>query len=577
LKIYSGEQYARLGAILINYSIKQQCRECALPLRQDTQLPGLNAYCLLYEPQDLVKGIWGLEMNYFPIKFSLYFPIYIKMAVVPHPAASDIGHNPGKDNRQMKKFCNGHPTRKAHWHCSKCDALLCPECVTARESERYGNKAVHHFCPKCNLPVDWVGLQNLIDPFWNRMPRIFAYPLSLQPLLFISVLAFVSLFLSESSLFTPLLRGAMWLMILKYSFESLKATASGNLKPPPVNVQTISDDILQVFKQFAIYVIIFIGFAYISAKAGLIVGFVFAIAVLFFVPSMIIVLVTTGSLINALNPVMFVGLTFRIGWAYLLMYFFLFLLGSAPAYLGQYVIRFLPAEFHPMLFGFAQSFYTIISYHLMGYVILQYHERIGYQVDYEDFADPTVEDFEPQKSDPDAVVLSKVEPLIKEGKLDEAIGLIKTMTEQQPIAGIKLSERYYNLLKLRKRRAELMAHGVTHLDILTAENIKSKAIAVFTECRIADPGFMPTAAALFKLAGWLNETGKIKAAVAVYNTLAKSYPDNPLVPKAYFRIAQIFHDRLMNKAQAKKALDLLLQKYPNHDIVPQAESFLARL
>jgi hypothetical protein len=49
------------------------------------------------------------------------------------------------------------------------------------------------------------------------------------------------------------------------------------------------------------------------------------------------------------------------------------------------------------------------------------------------------------------------------------------------------------------------------------------------------------------------------------------------VPKAYFRIAQIFHDRLMNKDQAIKALDLLLRKYPDHDIIPQAESFLARL
>ncbi len=477
----------------------------------------------------------------------------------------------------MKEFCNGHPTRKAHWHCSKCDALLCPECVSARENEQYGSKEIHHFCPKCNLPVDWVGLQNLIDPFWNRMPRIFAYPLSLQPLLFISILAFATLFLSGSGFISSILRGVIWLMILKYSFESLKATAGGNLKPPPVNVQTITEDIWQVFKQFAVYWLLFLGFAYISAKAGLILGFVFAIATLFFVPSMIILLVTTGSFFHAINPVVFVGLTFRIGWAYLLMYFFLFLLGSAPAYLAQYVIRFLPTETHPMLFGFAQSFYTIISYHLMGYVILQYHERIGYQVDYDDFSDPTMENFEPRKTDPDAVILSKAEPLIKEGKLDEAIEIIKSMTEQQPISGINLSERFYNLLKMRKRTAELLAHGTRHLDLLTSENQKSKAIAVFTECRTADSGFMPSASALFKLAGWLNDTGKTKASVAVYNTLAKSYPDNPLVPKAYFRIAQIFHDRLMNKDQAKKALALLLKKYPDHDIIPQAENFLARL
>jgi tetratricopeptide (TPR) repeat protein len=477
----------------------------------------------------------------------------------------------------MKKFCNGHPTRKAHWHCPKCNAMLCPECVTARESENFGKKDIHHFCPKCNLPVEWVGVQNLIDPFWNHMPRIFTYPFSLQPLVLISVLSVATLFLSGGDFISGILRGAIWLIVLKYSFESLKATASGNLKPPSVNGKTISEDIQQVFKQFAIYVLIFIGFSYISFKVGLVAGFTFAIVVLFFVPSMIILLVTTGSLFHAINPVVFVGLAFRIGWAYFLMYFFLFLLGSAPAYLAQFVIRFLPPELHLMLFGFAKSFYTIVSYHLMGYVILQYHEKIGYQVDYEDFSDPDAENFGPQKTDPDAVVLSKATPLIKEGKLDEAIALIKQMTHQQPISGIELSERYYNLLKMRKRTAELLEHGIPHLDLLTAQNQKNKAIAVYTECRTMAANFLPSANALFKLAGWLNESGKTKAAVAVYNTLAKSYPDNPLVPKAYFRIAQIFHDRLMNKEQAKKALDLLLRKYPNHDIVPQAESFLARI
>ncbi len=54
------------------------------------------------------------------------------------------------------------------------------------------------------------------------------------------------------------------------------------------------------------------------------------------------------------------------------MNFFLLLLGSAPAYLAQYLTKFLPPDLQLMLFGFAKSFYTIVSYHLMGYVILQY-------------------------------------------------------------------------------------------------------------------------------------------------------------------------------------------------------------
>jgi TolA-binding protein len=62
------------------------------------------------------------------------------------------------------------------------------------------------------------------------------------------------------------------------------------------------------------------------------------------------------------------------------------------------------------------------------------------------------------------------------------------------------------------------------------------------------------------VAGWLNETGKTKAAVAVYNLIVKSYPENSLVPKAYFRIAQIFNDRVMNTEKAKKVLSVIKTK-----------------
>ncbi|MGD9135503.1 MAG: hypothetical protein PVH42_02045, partial [Desulfobacterales bacterium] len=71
--------------------------------------------------------------------------------------------------------------------------------------------------------------------------------------------------------------------------------------------------------------------------------------------------------------------------------------------------------------------------------------------------------------------------------------------------------------------------------------------------------------------------GKTKAAVAVYNLIVKSYPDNSLVPKAYFRVAQIFNDRLMSSEKAKKVLSLIKNKYPDNDIMPHVESFLARL
>ena len=181
---------------------------------------------------------------YHALKFLIFLPIYTV----------------------MKKNCGGHPTRKAHWHCPKCEALLCPQCVVKRDSESYGIKKTQHFCPKCNLPVDWVGVQNLIEPFWNRMPRIFSYPVSMHPLILIAVLAFVSMLLSGPGIFSAIFKGVTWLIVVKYSFESLKATAGGNLKPPPISSKTISEDFFRVFKQFGIYLAIFIAFGWIGAK-----------------------------------------------------------------------------------------------------------------------------------------------------------------------------------------------------------------------------------------------------------------------------------------------------------------------
>jgi tetratricopeptide (TPR) repeat protein len=476
----------------------------------------------------------------------------------------------------MKNHCNSHPTRLAHWNCAACGAYFCPDCISERDGGGFGQKTLH-FCPKCNLPAEWVGVSNLIGPFWKRMPRIFAYPFSPAPLILMCVMAVASFIFSGPGLIMTLIRAVFWLMVLKYSFESLKGTASGNLKPPPFNANTVSDDIHLVFKQFLIYFLIFLGFGYVSAKTGLFLSSVFLIIAFFFIPSMIILLVTSSSLRHALNPVVFVGLTFRIGWAYLLMYFFLFLLGTAPAFLAHYILRLFPNSMDLMLFNFAKSFYTIVSYHLMGYVILQYHDRIGFQVDYEDFQDPSTHVNQTEEVDPDLAVLNVVNPLIQDGKLDEAIVKIKEMTNAQGIKGINLSERYYNLLKMRKRTKELLGHGTNHLDLLVAKNHKTAALKVFSECSQLKLDLLPSADALFKLGSWMNETGKHKEALGVYTRLVKSYPQNHIVPKTYFRVAQIFHDRLMNADKAKKMLGALKQKYPEHDIIPQVENYLASI
>ncbi|MBT8352257.1 MAG: tetratricopeptide repeat protein, partial [Deltaproteobacteria bacterium] len=209
-------------------------------------------------------------------------------------------------------------------------------------------------------------------------------------------------------------------------------------------------------------------------------------------------------------------------------------------------------------------------------VILQYHEEIGYQVDYEDFKESTVTPKEIEENE-NTNILNRVNVMIKEGELDGAISFIKNTTKTHPITDMTLSERYLNLLIMKKRKPEMLKHCITHLDLLAHKNLKNQACELYAKCLAINPKFIPTSFALFKIGGWLNETGKVKDAIKTYKRLTNAFPDDTLVPKAYYRCAQIFHDRLMEPARAKKILSALIQRYPDHEIIPQVKNYLNHL
>jgi hypothetical protein len=66
----------------------------------------------------------------------------------------------------------------------------------------------------------------------------------------------------------------------------------------------------------------------------------------------------------------------------------------------------------------------------MGYVLFQYHEEIGYHVDLDD------EEFEskpvPSENDPERKFLEKVNMLIKDGRMEDAVFFIKSETKNNP-------------------------------------------------------------------------------------------------------------------------------------------------
>ena len=405
------------------------------------------------------------------------------------------------------------------------------------------------------------------------------YPFSLRPLLLMLVLSVLGALFSGPGILGLLITIAVWGVAFKYAYAVLQSTARGNLTPPSLDGKTLVENFGPVAKQVGIYVAIFFAAGIVFAKLGMAGGILFVILATVFLPAMIILLVTTESLIQAINPLMFVRLAARIGWGYLLMYFFYSILGGAPALLGHHVIQYLPPAMHLFLFTFVKIYYTFISYNLMGYVILQYHQDIGYQVDFEDFKDENTEAEQAaaDEESSESRLLRRVNQLTKEGDHEGAIGVIESEAEMGDIADAVLSQRYFTLLGLTGAKEKLSSHGRNHLDLVVKQDRKTEAVDVYLQCLAANPDFTPSARALFKTGGWLDENGHSKEAIGALSRLTKAYPQDPLVPKSYFKAAQIFNERFMNPQKARKVLSGLLKKYPGHDIIPFVERYLQQM
>ncbi|HVN71841.1 MAG TPA: hypothetical protein VMU10_07465 [Desulfomonilia bacterium] len=478
----------------------------------------------------------------------------------------------------MKDTCTYHPTKPALWHCKSCDADFCQECIT-EESLGPDSKKSLYLCPKCGLPTTRLGLSNMIDPFWTRIPSFFIYPFKLHPLILMAALPILagSLLLAGSKAVSGLVFLINSLVMMKYSFEALKRTAHGDLTPPEISTETISDDIQVGAEVYFIYIVGFFISFLLMGTFGMSLGLLCLSVFMLLVPAMIIVLATSNSVLMALNPLLFARLAFRMGKGYLIMYLFFQILQGAPMVFLWILHQYMPQSLTVFLYSLAWNYYMLLTFHLMGYAILQYHEEIGYEATFEDkFIASQTAQKKPPMPGQDKGLVNRVNICIKDGKFDEAIDLIRKETTGV-IADLELSEKYYQLLKLAGMTPELISHALPHLDLLSKSGRKEQLLEVYRECIGLDPDFTPNSRVTMKLANLFSISGDQKEAINILNRFIKANPGDPQIPHAYMTAAAIFTYRLMSPEKGLKILRLLQHNYPGHEIIPEVEQNLQKI
>ncbi len=469
----------------------------------------------------------------------------------------------------METTCSFHRNEAAHFECHECGTTFCDRCVSVRELFEFGGKKRHYFCPACNIPVQMISVGNIIEPFWHRLSGFFLYPLQPTPLILTLVLALLGT-LFPSNIF---MRAIVWVVALKYAFATLTTTAQGGLKAPAVSWQLINQDVLPVFKQYVVFFIIGVLIGLVFGNMGVVTGYTFMIIMALIMPVIIMLLVATDSILHALNPMLFIPVITRIGWPYLLLYFFLTFLFSAPAILLSHLPpNLLPMQVWIFFYLFLTQYYTLISYHLMGYVLLQFHDEIGYSVDYDFF----IENRGGKKKmplTPVEEIKNSLAVLIKTGRHQEAIErLAPHIHEENP--DTELSEKFLQLLKMNGEQERAARYALRHFELLVENKKKQKALDLFSEIKKIDSG-KPAPESVFTTASWYQDRNEFKQAMETYVYFLKQFKNHPLQPETYFNLATLLHERGNNSAKAKQILSAIVKHYPQHDLSGKAKEYLA--
>ena len=241
---------------------------------------------------------------------------------------------------------------------------------------------------------------------------------------------------------------------------------------------------------------------------------------------------------------------------------------AAPGILGKLIWNQLPSEASYFLATLFSSYYMIVSYHLMGYVLFQYHEKVGYQIQYEgDFhtkVSTALDTGIPATADPANGLIHKINLLIRNGNYDEAISEIQNsgiaMTDPD------LADRYFNLLQLREKKTELVAFAPDFIKLMNRKHQKDKLCSAYLLCSQIRPDLLEDDPETFFIVGKaLLEKNEDMEAMKVFDRFVQIHQNHSMAPNAYFFIARIFNEHLKKPERAEKILQWLIKQYPFHE------------
>ena len=367
------------------------------------------------------------------------------------------------------------------------------------------------------------------------------------------------------------------LVFMKYAYVVLEDTSQGYLSPRPFSVEMITNNLELPFKHVLnIFLIIAINYLVYNYSREVEFDYLFYATLsitLFFLPTSVMVLAVKHSFISAFNPLLHFHIVKNIGAAYLLLYLFLFMMLSSAAAAVYYINQLVPSEFYLSMDFFISMFFLLSIFNMLGYVLYQYHEKIGFGVDIEvSSSQLDIDGQAPFKLRMPAMV--DIEILVQEGEYHQALTRLEKLIAQHP-SDMHARGYYQKLLHLLGRTQQARTHCADFVGRLMDEKKITQAIQVFSACHKQDSAItLEKPAQRLEMASILMNNGKHRLAMHLLNNLHKDHPAYSEIPEAYLMVARMMSDQFNQDDKAIQILHFVLENYPQNKGIEAVQDYL---
>ncbi len=410
-----------------------------------------------------------------------------------------------------------------------------------------------------------------IEPFWRRLRQIWLYPLQLGPLLTIVVLAVVQTFVSHLIIVGWLLSLLALGAVYRYAFLVLRATANGRMEPPEGLGDVDSSLGMTQIGLIAAYILLaVVGGAILALLQLPLLAMAWLALLAFAYPGSTMSLAIEMNVWHALNPATPLSIMSRLGWPYfvvaLLCLLFVYCQINAESLMAPY----LPVPLDQIVTYALSNYVTIASFHLMGYLIYQYHRELGYEID-------APVRLRKLADDPDQELLDQCEALTRDGELEQAAQRLGAHLRERG-GSATLHQRYRKLLSALGDSETLIAHGQQWLSVLIAQEKLREALNLARECLTLDPKFRPPhAEQIHPLALAAHQQGQAQLALQLLNGFHQLHPKHKDIPKNLLLASQVLAERFNQDGKARQLLEQVKTRYPQHPLIPEVDQYLAFL